>query len=192
MNLGCQSVIISGDISLTSILTLLFLRYHNQIFLNNCCIYGRQKVLLGVTALLGMRRSFTGFDGNSHLVVVVVVVAHIYPVTGQRQTLTCWTIRILFIILTTVLRDWRNPHLLKSFRWFNVPVDFSEFLSTEFAACSKPPSKDTSNDRTASYPRTQQHDQGGGLNSWSCDQSRRENDAFTLSATLHTLVDFQS
>ena len=34
--------------------------------------------------------------------VVVVVVAHIYlPVTGQRQTLTCWTIRTLFITRTT-------------------------------------------------------------------------------------------
>ena len=34
---------------------------------------------------------------------VVVVVAHIYPpVTGQRQTLTCWTIRTLFITRTTL------------------------------------------------------------------------------------------
>ena len=34
--------------------------------------------------------------------VVVVVVAHIYPpVTGQRQTLTCGTIRTLFIPRTT-------------------------------------------------------------------------------------------
>ena len=33
-----------------------------------------------------------------YIVVVAVVVAHIYPpVTGQRQTLTCWTIRRLFI-----------------------------------------------------------------------------------------------
>ena len=38
----------------------------------------------------------------------------------------------------------------------NVPVDFFEFLSTEFAACSKPPSRD--NHRKASYPRAQQHD----------------------------------
>ena len=35
-------------------------------------------------------------------IVAVVIVAHIYPpVTGQRQTLTCWTIRTLFITLTT-------------------------------------------------------------------------------------------
>ena len=33
---------------------------------------------------------------------VVVVVARIYPpVTGQRQTLTCWMIRTLFIARTT-------------------------------------------------------------------------------------------
>ena len=38
----------------------------------------------------------------SATIVVVVVVAHIYPpVTGQRQTLTCWTIRTLFITRTT-------------------------------------------------------------------------------------------
>ena len=40
--------------------------------------------------------------GKDHIIVVVVVVAHIYPpVTGQRQTLTCWTIRTLFITRTT-------------------------------------------------------------------------------------------
>ena len=39
---------------------------------------------------------------NTDLLDVVVVVAHIYPsVTGQRQTLTCWTIRTLFITRTT-------------------------------------------------------------------------------------------
>ena len=33
---------------------------------------------------------------------IFVVVAHIYPpVTGQRQTLSCWTIRTLFITRTT-------------------------------------------------------------------------------------------
>ena len=39
---------------------------------------------------------------RSTKIVLVVVVAHIYPpVTGQRQTLTCWTIRTLFITRTT-------------------------------------------------------------------------------------------
>ena len=39
---------------------------------------------------------------NTDLLDVVVVVAHVYPpVTGQRQTLTCWTIRTLFITRTT-------------------------------------------------------------------------------------------
>ena len=39
---------------------------------------------------------------NTDLLDVVVVVAYIYPRgTGQRQTLTCWTIRTLFITRTT-------------------------------------------------------------------------------------------
>ena len=36
LNSGCQSVMISADILLINILTLLFLRFHNQIFLDNC------------------------------------------------------------------------------------------------------------------------------------------------------------
>ena len=44
-------------------LTLLFWKFHNQIFLKNCWFYGRQKVLLSVTAL-ALRRSFTGFAGK--------------------------------------------------------------------------------------------------------------------------------
>ena len=40
----------------------------------------------------------------------------------------------------------------------NVPEGFFEFLSTEYAACSKSPSKD--NHRKASFPRTKQRDQG--------------------------------
>ena len=42
----------------------------------------------------------------------------------------------------------------------NVPVDFFEFLSTEFAACLEPPSRD--NHRKASYSRTQERDQDAG------------------------------
>ena len=35
-------------------------------------------------------------------VVVAVIVVYVYtPVTGQRQTLTYWTIRTLFIEVTT-------------------------------------------------------------------------------------------
>ena len=58
---------------------------------------------------------------NNHLPyskTTVVVVAHIYPpVTGQHQTPTYWTIRTLLITTTErLLRDWRNPQLLRSFR----------------------------------------------------------------------------
>ena len=85
----------------------------------------------------------------------IVAVFHIYPtVTGQRQRRYNGS---LFIAITARLE---NPHLLRNFPWSNVPVDFFEFLSTKFAACSKPPSRD--NHRKASYPRTQQRDQGAG------------------------------
>ena len=47
-----------------------------------------------------------------------------------------------------------------SFELSNVPVVLSKFLSTEFAGCSKPPSKD--NHLKASYPTMQQCDQGVG------------------------------
>ena len=50
-------------------------------------------------------------------------------------------------------------------------MDFFEFLSTEFAVCSKPPNGN--NYRKASYPRTKQHDQVE-VELTSYDQSRRK------------------
>ena len=78
--------------------------------------------------------------------IIIVVVAHIYPpVTRERQTLAIgWSAYFSFQWL---LRDWRNPHLIRSFQWFNFPVDFFEFLSTEFAICLKPTSWVGSNQR---------------------------------------------
>ena len=58
-----------------------------------------------------------------------------------------------------------------------------DILPTEFAACSKSPSRD--NYRKASYPRAQQHDRVG-VETRSCDQGRRKNDAFIHLATLPT------
>ena len=43
---------------------------------------------------------------------------------------------------TWLLHVLRNPHLLRSFQWSIVPVDFVEFFSIELAAYSKPPSRD--------------------------------------------------
>ena len=45
-----------------------------------------------------------------------------------------------------------------------------EFLPTEFAACSKPPSRDNCK---VSYPKTQEHDQGG-VKPRSSDQDRQK------------------
>ena len=63
--------------------------------------------LIGV--LPGVLQDFSGFvqckkilESLYYQLIVVVVVAHIYPsVTRQRQTLTYWTIRTLFITTTT-------------------------------------------------------------------------------------------
>ena len=63
-----------------------------------------------------------------------VVVVAFFSITGPSQTLigqsTHFSLRLL-------LRDWRNPQQLRRFQRFNVPVDFFEFLPTEFAACSR-------------------------------------------------------
>ena len=59
---------------------------------------------------------------------------------------------------------------------------FFEFLSVEFTACSEPPSR--GNHRKASYPRTQQRDQGAGVPNDHVIQDLRKYDAYTYSAML--------
>ena len=94
-------------------------------------------------------------------ILYMVVVAHIYPpATRLRQSLNVG--RSAHFSLWWLLRAWRNPHLLRSSQSANVTLDFFKFLSTEFAACSKSPSKD--NYRKASYPRMQLQGPGWGLN----------------------------
>ena len=70
-----------------NILTPLFWRFHNQIFLNNCGFYGRQKVLLSVTAL-GTRRSFTGFAGKLPSSCYIVFAELIYDVISSSSCVT--------------------------------------------------------------------------------------------------------
>ena len=70
-----------------NILTLLFLRFHNQIFLNSNSLFnGRQKVLLSVTTL-ATRRSFTGFAGKlpSSLLHELAIWSSIFPCDAQKQ-----------------------------------------------------------------------------------------------------------
>ena len=87
-----------------------------------------------------------------------IVAARIYaPVSGQRQTLDIG--RSAHFPLQWLLRGWRNPHLLRSFQWSIFRVDFFEFLSScplNFL------STEQRYHRKASYPRTQQRDQGAG------------------------------
>ena len=85
--------------------------------------------------------------------LVKIVVAQCAYLSSCHRTVSdanCWTLRTLFISMTTPRLEEFSPALefpLIS----NVSVDFFEFLPTEFAACSKPPSKD--NYRKAFYPR---------------------------------------
>ena len=69
-----------------------------------------------------------------------------------------WIIRTLFLEINTLCLEESVVHLFRTFHSSNVPVDFFEFLSTEFAACLKPSNRD--NRRMAFYQRTQQCDQG--------------------------------
>ena len=111
-----------------------------------------------------------------NLKTAVVAVLHIYaPVIGQLQTVSIEQSAHLML---------RNPHVLWSFQWSNVPVGLFQFLSIEFACLFKPPSGDNH--------RIQRRIQGRNNGTMvrvkprSCDQVRYKNDAITLSAALLT------
>ena len=78
---------------------------------------------------------------------------HLYPpITRKRRCTMFWT----------------NPQPLKSWPFSKLSCWGFDFFPRKFAACSKPPSRD--NYRKASYPRTQQRDQGA---SWTHDPAIR-------------------
>ena len=79
-------------------------------FENFCCV----KILLHFFDFLRNLFSDALYSSNNadsllpqrFIVIVVVVVEHVYPpVTKQRQMLTYWTIRTLFIAVTTSLLE---------------------------------------------------------------------------------------
>ena len=63
---------------------------------------------------------------------------------------------------------WTNPHPLRSWPFSKLSCWRFDFFPRKFAACSKPPSRD--NYRKASYPGTQQRNQGAG---WTHDPTIR-------------------
>ena len=78
---------------------------------------------------------------------------HLYPpITRKRRCAMFWT----------------NPHPLRSWPCSKLSYWRFDFFPRKFAACLKPPSRD--NHRKASYPRTQQRDQGAG---WTHDPAIR-------------------
>ena len=82
------------------------------------------------------------------------------PVTGQRQTLTYWTIRALYYCIDYFVIG----GIRICFGVFDDPmflwISSNSFPLNLIAACSKPPNKD--NHPKASYPQMQQRDQGAG------------------------------
>ena len=97
----------------------------------------------------------------------------------QRQTLTIG--RYEHFSLQYLLRVWRNPHLLRSFQWPNVPVEFLAFLSTEFATSSKPPSRDKNR---KVFIQGRNNVTRVRIETRSSYLGRRKNDAFPFHATL--------
>ena len=88
-------------------------------------------------------------------------------------------IRPIFIeIITLCLQE---TAAAQEFHKSNVFVDFFDFLSTEFAAGSKPPSND--NYRKGLILRRNNVIRER-VESRSCDQGRRKNDSFTFLATV--------
>ena len=118
------------------------------------------------------------------LVFLVLGLEHSCPwpregLSSERLSLTLASDFFVSMALASSLLS-STPHLLRNFQWFKAPVDFIEFVSTEFAACSNPLSRD--NHAKASYPRTQSVTRVP-IEPRSFGQSRRKNDAFTRSVT---------
>ena len=86
--------------------------------------------------------------------------------------------------LQWLLRVWRNLHLLRSFLRSNVLQNFFEFLSTEFAVCSKPQPETIIAKRLIQERNNMTRMR---VEPRSCDQSRRKNDAIALLAALQTI-----
>ena len=100
-----------------------------------------------------------------------------------------WTIRALFIAMTTSCLEESAP-AYRSFQWSNIPVNFFEFLSTELAACLKPPAEIIIVKRLI-----QRHNNVTRV--WveprSYDQSHRKNEGFiSISASLSALLNSSS
>ena len=86
----------------------------------------------------------------------------------------------LFIAITISCLE--ESAAAKKFSVIPCSYEFREFLSTKFAVCSKPPSRD--NHCKASYPRMYSNMTKVNIEPTPSDQSWCKNDAFPLSLTL--------
>ena len=143
-----------------------------------------QEIFIDAPQRNGLTARSQGF-GRSLLLLYFV---HIYYLFCHRTALDAdyWTICTLIIAISTSCWEKSAPAL--EFPVIQCIVNFFEFLSTEFAAFSKPPSR--YNHRKVSHP----YSTGGNNNTKvrveprSCNQGRPRNDALILSAKLQTYV----
>ena len=108
-------------------MTLLFWRFHNQTFLNNCWFYGRQKVLLSVTAL-ATRRSFTGFAGK---LPSSFVVDFCLEQNNLRERINYASFNIIFV-LAAMTFNYKNGRSLKVVEFNNKKYNYKKFYDKKF------------------------------------------------------------
>ena len=127
-----------------------------NIFLNNFEVMQDLNMTFNkVDFILTFEISFSGRTLQLRsLLLLQCIFIHLSPESGQHQTPNIGqTAHFLLQFSSHFRHGWGNLHLLRSFQGSNVPVNFFKFLSIEFAACSKPPSRDSH--RKVSYPRMQ-------------------------------------
>ena len=102
--------------------------------------------------------------------VIVVVVLHIYPFTGQRQTLTLE--RSGHFSLHWLLRGWKNPHSAPAYRSFQCSCGFLRILVHWICCLFKAIIVKRLVQGRNNVTRVR-------VEARSCDQGRRKNDAFS-------------
>ena len=102
--------------------------------------------------------------------VIVVVVLHIYPFTGQRQTLTLE--RSGHFSLHWLLRGWKNPHSAPAYRSFQCSCGFLRILVHWICCLFKAIIVKRLVQGRSNVTRVR-------VEARSCDQGRRKNDAFS-------------
>ena len=125
--------------------------YYNEVHNESCCIT-MKRVTSRRCPLVRCTAPFEEMSQRYSKLIDDWLV-HLYPPIARKRRCAMF---------------WMNPHPLRSWPFSKLSCWRFNFFPRKFAACSKPPSRD--NYRKASYPRTQQRDQGAG---WTHDPAIR-------------------